>query len=104
MHELAGHAVRVVVFDRSPAFLVRRLDDRRAPSRSISFVAGAVSMTSTLHEAPAIRAASATPWAAFPALTVQTPCASCSGLRCRMALYAPRILNEPIGCSVSSLR
>ena len=40
-----------------------------------SFVSGAVSMTITLHRAPALRAASATPWAALPALTVQTPSA-----------------------------
>jgi hypothetical protein len=38
-----------------------------------SLVSGAVSMTSTLQAAPACRAASATPCAALPALTVQTP-------------------------------
>ena len=38
-----------------------------------SLVSGAVSMTSTLLRAPTFRAASATPCAALPALTVQTP-------------------------------
>ena len=62
-----------------------------------SFVAGAVSITMTLQAAPARRAASATPCAAFPALTVQTPSASCSRLRWLTAFCAPRILKEPIG-------
>ena len=69
-----------------------------------SFVSGAVSMTSTLQRAPTVRAASATPWAALPALTVQTPSASASGVSRLTALYAPRILKDPIGCSVSSFR
>ena len=46
-----------------------------APSRSIAriFVSGAVSITITDARAPTSRAASATPCAALPALTVQTP-------------------------------
>ncbi len=68
------------------------------------FVSGAVSITMTDARAPAIRAASATPCAALPALTVQTPCASWSAASCRTALYAPRILNDPIGCRTSSFR
>ena len=61
-------------------------------------------MTITLLRAPTFRAANATPCAALPALTVHTPSASAAASSCRTALYAPRILNEPIGCSVSSLR
>ena len=59
-----------------------------APNRSMarSLVWGAVSMTSTLLLAPTFRAASATPCAAFPALTVQTPCASSAGVSWRTAL------------------
>jgi hypothetical protein len=37
-------------------------------------------------------------------LAVTTPPAVCSGAACRIALYAPRSLNEPIGCRFSSLR
>ena len=37
------------------------------------FVSGAVSITITEQRAPALRAANATPCAALPALTVQTP-------------------------------
>ncbi len=78
----------------------------RAPSRSIerSLVCGAVSITITEHGAPARRAANATPCAALPALTVHTPAASASGDSARTAFHAPRILNDPIGCSASSLR
>ena len=77
-----------------------------APNRRAAFslAAGAVSMTSTLHGTPALRAASATPWAALPALTVHTPCRRCSSGSSRTALYAPRILNDPIGCRHSSFR
>ena len=39
----------------------------------------------------------------FPALAVSTPRSVCSGAACRIALTAPRILNEPIGCRHSSL-
>ena len=67
-------------------------------------VSGAVSITITEQRAPALRAANATPCAALPALTVQTPSLNCAGVSCRTTLYAPRILNEPIGCSTSSLR
>src|ERR1035437_10300786 len=38
----------------------------------------------------------------FPALAVYTPSARRSGGSARMALSAPRILNEPIGWSVSN--
>ncbi len=77
-----------------------------APSRRIAstLAAGAVSITMTEQGAPTLRAASATPCAAFPALTVQTPSFSSSGDSCLTTLYAPRILNEPIGCSTSSFR
>ena len=51
-----------------------------------SLASGAVSMTMTLQRAPAFRAASATPCAALPALTVQTPPASWAGVRRRTAL------------------
>ena len=52
-----------------------RLDDRGAePLDGAQLrVRGAVSMTITLLRAPTFRAASATPCAALPALTVQTP-------------------------------
>ena len=43
------------------------------------FVSGAVSITITEQRAPAWRAAKATPCAALPALTVQTPSRNCVG-------------------------
>ncbi len=58
----------------------------------------------TLQRVPVFFAASATPCAAFPALTVQTPLASSPGASRLTALYAPRILNDPIGWRVSSFR
>ena len=77
-----------------------------APSCSIarSLIAGAVSTTITEHGTPATRAASATPCAALPALTVQTPSCSVARGAWRITFQAPRILNEPTGCSVSSFR
>ena len=69
-----------------------------------TFVSGAVSITITEHDTPARRAARATPCAALPALTVHTPSFICSGVSCLTTLYAPRILNEPIGCRTSSFR
>jgi hypothetical protein len=38
----------------------------------------------------------------LPALAVTTPFAVVSRGACRIALTAPRILNEPIGCRFSS--
>ena len=60
-----------------------------APSASMALilVAGAVSITITEQGTPARRAAKATPWAALPALTVQTP--SFSGLRRQPADRVP---------------
>ena len=52
---------------------------------------------------PSSRATQATPCAMFPALVVQTPRRHSSGSACRIALAAPRILNEPIGWRHSSL-
>src|SRR5512134_2840134 len=77
-----------------------------APNRSMawSLLAGADSKTSTAHDVPTRLAASATPCAAFPALTVQTPPARSAGVSRRTALYAPRILKDPTGWNVSSLR
>ena len=49
------------------------------------------------------RAIQATPWAMLPALVVRTPSAIVSRAVLRIALAAPRILNEPIGCRHSSL-
>ena len=43
-------------------------------------VSGAVSMTITEQGAPTVRAANATPCAALPALTVQTPSFNCSAV------------------------
>ena len=61
-----------------------------APSRSMaaSFVAGAGSITITEHGTPAARAASATPCAALPALTVQTPSLVSAGPSRRSPLAA----------------
>src|SRR5262249_25604006 len=42
--------------------------------------------------------------AMFPALAVKTPAANSSVGADKMALPAPRSLNEPIGCRFSSLR
>ena len=39
----------------------------------------------------------------FPALTVQTPSASCSGEHWRTAFAAPRSLNDPTGWQVLQL-
>ena len=69
-----------------------------------SFVSGAVSGTTAVHGTPASLAAHASPCAMFPALTVQTPSASCSGEHWRTAFAAPRSLNDPTGCRFSSLR
>ena len=81
VHEMPRHAVGAVVLDGSPALVERGLDDRgaRAARWRCSLVSGAVSMTSTLQVAPARRAARATPCAALPALTVQTPPARSAG-------------------------
>src|SRR5262245_56467089 len=68
------------------------------------FVDGAVSITMTEQGAPSFRAANATPCAALPALTVQTPSFRTLGGSRRSALYAPRILNDPIGCNTSSFK
>jgi hypothetical protein len=38
----------------------------------------------------------------FPALAVTTPLAVVAAGACRIALTAPRILKEPIGCRFSS--
>ena len=105
VHQPAGHAIGPVVLDRPPALVEGRLDDRRAEPldrRELGLRARCPSPAP--HGAPARRAASATPCAALPALTVQTPSASVRGGSWRTALHAPRILNEPIGWSVSSLR
>jgi hypothetical protein len=40
----------------------------------------------------------------FPALAVTTPRRTSASGACRIALTAPRILKEPIGCRFSSLR
>ena len=70
-----------------------------APRRRIalSLVWGAVSITRTEARAPASRAASATPCAALPALTVHTPSVSADAGSLDTAFIAPRILKEPIG-------
>ena len=72
-------------FDRAPAFVVRRLDDRGAEPLDGAQLGRRARCPSpcTLHAAPALRAASATPCAALPALTVQTPPASCAGVSWR---------------------
>ncbi len=78
----------------------------RPPSRAMasSFVRGAVSGAMTVQGTPIDRATQATPCAMFPALAVTTPPAMSSGFAWRIALAAPRILNEPMGCRFSSFR
>ena len=75
------------------------------PSRAIasSFVCGAFSGAMIVAGTPSSRAAQATPCAMLPALAVTTPLAVAACGACRIALTAPRILNEPIGCRFSSL-
>ena len=68
-----------------------------------SFVRGTESGTITRASTPKCRAANATPCAMLPALQVYTPRASSVGSASSMALVAPRILNDPIGCKHSSL-
>ena len=53
---------------------------------------------------PSSRAAHATPCAMLPALAVTSPLARSDSGAWRIALVAPRILNELIGCSSSSFR
>ena len=50
---------------------------------------------------PSRRAARATPWAWLPDEWLTTPAARADGGSVAMALYAPRSLKAPIGCSVS---
>ncbi len=69
-----------------------------------SLVCGAWSGTTTVHGMPRSRAPQATPCAMLPALAVTTPFASAPAGASAIALSAPRILNEPIGCRHSSLR
>src|ERR1700674_5833955 len=69
-----------------------------------NLAAGAASIMRILQGTPALRAASATPWAALPALTVQTPRRLSFSGKSRTALYAPRILKEPMGCRHSNFR
>src|SRR6185437_14832585 len=66
-------------------------------------VRGAVSGAMMVAGTPARRAQYATPCAMFPAEAVSTPRASSSRPSSAMALAAPRILNEPMGCKLSSL-
>src|SRR5205085_2230089 len=67
-----------------------------------SFVSGAVSIATTVHEIPASRAAYATPCPALPALIVHTPLLRASGVSIATAFAAPRNLNALIGCRFSS--
>ena len=67
-------------------------------------VSGAVSGAITVHGISNSRARQATPCAMFPADAVTTPLRSSSADMCAMALAAPRILNDPMGCRFSSLR
>ena len=77
----------------------------RPPSRAIasSLACGACSGTAIVAGTPSSRAIQATPCAMLPALAVTSPRATSAGSALRTALAAPRILNELIGCSVSSL-
>src|SRR5687767_13362982 len=76
----------------------------RPPSRAIasSFVCGAWSGATIVAATPSSLAAHATPCAMLPALTVTTPRAVSAAGALRIALTAPRILKEPIGCRFSS--
>ncbi len=81
-----------------------RLDDLRAEvAEALRFVSGAVLGRCTPTRTPNWRAAvaSARPW--LPAEAVMTRFAEGSAEVSRaIALAAPRILNEPVACSVSS--
>ena len=66
---------------------------------------GAESGAMTWQATPKFVAHHANPWPKFPADAVQTPCARTRAWSASaMALEAGRHLNEPIGCSDSSLR
>ena len=69
-----------------------------------SLVSGAVSGAITVAGMPRRLAQKATPCAMFPAEAVSRPFASCSLGVWAMALEAPRILKEPMGCRFSSFR
>ena len=77
VNEAARHPIRAVLSRPSRQHSSYGALTIVAPRRSMaaSLVCGAVSITSTWHGTPALRAASATPWPALPALTVQTPSA-----------------------------
>ena len=80
MDEVAAHAIGAVRFDGPPAFVVGGADDRGAEPLD-----GAdLRLRRRVHHhhrarAPTSRAANATPCAALPALTVQTPSRSSLG-------------------------
>src|SRR5579864_3868015 len=92
---IAGWARSASAFQQSSYEAFTISPPRRRTASSLA--AGAASITSTLHGTPALRAASATPCAALPALTVHTPRRRSASGNSRTALYAPRILNAPIG-------
>ena len=51
---------------------------------------------------PSRPAQKATPWAWLPADMAMTPACCCAGVRLRILTKAPRGLNEPVCCWVSS--
>ena len=77
----------------------------RPPMRSTaaSLDAEALSGTTIVAGMPSERAIHATPCAMLPVLVVTTPARSSARGASRIAFAAPRSLNEPIGCRLSSL-
>src|SRR5216684_864760 len=71
---------------------------------ALAFSVGAVSVIKTHAVTPRHAAAQATaaPW--LPLDCVTMPCAASSSVRERIALEAPRILNEPVFCRFSHLK
>jgi hypothetical protein len=71
---------------------------------ALTFEMGACSGITIFASTPVRVAASATPWAWFPALAVTTPAAFSASESVLMRFVAPRILNEPVRWKFSSFR
>src|SRR5512135_2655380 len=76
-----------------------------APSASVFciFTRGASAGITIVAGTPSRRAAQATPCAWLPDENATTPALRCAASSCARRLYAPRNLNEPMCCRVSSL-
>ena len=80
----------------------RNAPGRRAARSRRASPRDAWSGATTAAGTPSCRATQQTPCAMLPALVVQTPCRHSSGAAWRIALVAPRSLNEPMGWRHSS--